>query len=373
MIIRRRSLLSLALLLGVAATVRAEDDGSREFELAARLLFPKTENDFPAEDVFPVPLFAVNHPFRSVAVRMPLVYALDRDGGVYVYRVGTEDRETNLRPVKTIGDAGDGDDLRVFGDALVCTDHGGLQVYSLDAPEEPKYIGRVGPNGTSDYASSIVPYGSYAFVLGKNVICSYDMAQPTEPILLATTKTDRYGWTGCAVENFLYVGAFDTERNDRDGIMVCDITNPKDPQEVGFVTTTRTPYHLFPVPEKGLLASLDADTTSNSFTGANVQVHGNSAIFSTKDPARPALAGEFRRSGGRSATALLVNDQAYLVCEGVVFRISDSRLERVFSFFPGSTLDAFPYHGDSDGEYAAVVSDAAVFVLRSKNPQSKPD
>ena len=278
----------------------------------------------------------------------------------YVFQLPTEGSDKEVRPTSTINDAGDGNDLKVLGDVLLCTWNGGLVVYSVKRPGEPKLLGRVDA-GKRYHSQTIVLRDKLGYLLGNNALLSYDISEPAKPKFVSAMETHRYGWSGCSAGNFLYVGEIKLDARGRQGICVYDVSTAARPREVTFVPTWLAPYHLYAVSGDRLFACLDSDSLYHSVSSDSITVPGNSALFSLKRAAQPVLQKKFSKSGGRSAAILSTGVKTYLVCEGVVFSIEKTDLKRCFSFataglthdslpYAGSTLDGAPYHGTSDGE-----------------------
>lgn len=313
--------------------------------------------------------FPGNHAFRSVALRFPWTYALDRKGTLYVFRipdpqqVGTV-RVPEVQPATTIDNVGDGNDLCILKDALLFTQHGALRVYSLEDPGTPKFVGRFGPAGDVYHSQTIVLDGQRAFLVGGNAIVKYALSDPLKPEHRTTHQGEINAWTGCVSEEYLYVGGSD-QNHKRIGIFVFDVRGHNRLQYVGFVPTTTTPYHMFALPEKRLIASLDADTRFGFYAGAGGAVHGKSALLTINEPAAPRLLKEIANSGGKACIVMPFADKQFFVCNGNVFSVGVDSLTPRFPLFPhGSTLDGFPYHGDADAKHAAIALDGVIVVLR---------
>ncbi|HEX4073437.1 MAG TPA: hypothetical protein VHX68_19810 [Planctomycetaceae bacterium] len=317
--------------------------------------------------------------FRSVALRLPWVYVLDRTGTLCVFRVDpkaaapqdqTSPTETvppgqlpSARPKNVIEGVGDGDDLKIFGDVLICTNSRGIEAYSLQDPSKPRRVGRTSSKKREIWGQSIVRHGNLAFVVGNRAIDSYDLTVPNKPKSLGTLETKRYSPVGCAAGNFLYVGAV-----GKNGIATYDISNPTHPTEVSFVPTSHAPFAVFATPDHRLIASLDADDGLHFTSASYISVNGNSAIFALTDPRHPSLIKAYGKSGGRTTALWSVDNHCYLVCQGVVFAVTSGGLKPDSVFFLASTtMDGLPYHGDADGKYAALATDESVVVLRRTN------
>ena len=329
--------------------------------------------------------------FRSVALKMPWVYALDRDGNLHIFEVPRErlkgfseglqqaiyailfgaqepaaqlDSPKRLRFAQTITNAGDGNDLEIVGSVLTLTRMGNLEVYSIEHPSAPTYLGRFGPK-TKLKSQSIVPAGKLAFVVGKGCILTYDMVNPTKPRHIATLNNDFGNWNGCSEGKFLYITEYATTPHKRRGIAVYDTSNAKQLTERHFIATSQTPYHIFVNRENHLVACLGSGSRWHIVSAKNITVNGKTAVFKLGQSGAPELHAEIKGSGGRAATSARYRGATYLICNGLVFSSKSEVLRKAYSFFPyGSTLDGSPYHGGSDGAYAALATDQDICILR---------
>jgi len=327
-----------------------------QFEVVANLILPDKDH-IPG-----------NHAFRSAAIKPPWVYVLDREGRLYILQI-PEKPEPIVDATTVVENVGDGNDLKIVDQALLCTRGGRLEVYSLKSPKDPRHVGQFGPADTKrSHSQSLVVDGKRAFLVGRDAIVAYDVSAPSEPKKLSVLRTGRSGWTGCVSGQYLYVGEINVEQGDREGIAVYDVADPRNIKEVGFTPMKKSIYHLFALPGNRLLASQDAD--SRIWFGTSV--HGNSSLFSLTNATQPLLLREFAHSGGRTAALLLAENRHFLVCNGAVFAIGDQDLKKCTSFSSlGSTLDGMPYHGDSSGRYACLAMDTRAVVLRMRQG-SKP-
>ena len=161
------------------------------------------------------------------------------------------------------------------------------------------------------------------------------------------------------------MGGFDVEHSDQSGIAAYDVADPRNIQEVGFTPTRRVPYHLFQLPGNRLLASQGADSRFRISFGNTV--YGNSSLFSLAKPTQPVLLKELADSGGRTAALLSAKNQHFLVCNGAVFVVGAEDIKKCSSIpSGGACLDGQPYHGDSNGVYAALATDLMAIVVRMR-------
>lgn len=323
----------------------------QSFEVAARLLRPG--------DYQPGKLEA----FRSVALRIPWAYVLDRTGTLCVFRLPEGGAAKDLQPTKILEDAADGDDLTIFGDVLICTRSGAVEAYSLQTPGDPRPLGTFGPKLRFG-SQSIVRHGQIAFLLCGMIIQSYDLTVPAKPRFLGRIEAQHAGWVGTAAGSFLYVGQ---AGGGHRGIAVYDVSTPAHPTEVAFVPVSHVPYHVFATPKSRLIVSMDGEGM-HWVSSSHISVNGNSAVFDLAHPKQPRLVKEYGMSGGRTAALLSDKEESYFACNGVIFAVKNEGLEPNSVFYPeGSTLDGLPYHGAADGKYVAVPADNVVQVLRLKD------
>jgi hypothetical protein len=234
-----------------------------------------------------------------------------------------------------------------------------LEVYSLKDPGHPQHIARVGPENKRRFSSSLVIHDKLGFVLAKDGILAYDLSAPAEPRFLSMIDTGGRGGgrVGCGLDHHLYIGGGSPVGI---GITVYDISDPTHLKKVGFVATTRMPYHLFALPDKRLVECEDTDAWVRFGTG----IHGHAALYDLKEPARPCQISERDRAGGRAATLLKLRDGWLLMCDGGVLGIEKDGFKDVYSFVSaGMTLDGLPYHGDSSGGCAALALDRVTVVI----------
>jgi hypothetical protein len=308
--------------------------------------------------------------FRSVALRMPWAYVLDRTGTLCIFRLPNEEVGKEFQPTRVMEDAGDGNDLKVFGDVLICTRCGSIEAYGLKKPDEPRHLGRFGAK-EHFLSQSVIRDGKTAFLVGGRAIQTFDLTVAEKPRFLGTFATKRNGWVGCAAGPFLYVGkAF----GGPPGIAVYDLSDPTHPAEAAFIPVSHAPYALFATPNHRLVVGMDSDQSWSSISSSHIVVNGNSAVFDIANPRQPRLIKEYRQSGGRTAALLNVKNDSYFACNGVIFAIKTSSLEPDSVFYPeGMTLDGLPYHGDADGRYVALAADNVVVVLRLKDQKLSRD
>lgn len=338
--------------------VSASEKGVPAFEVIARLAVPDRTN-FPQYQAV-----------RSVALHLPHAYVLHRTGELAVYVVeGPERCKEMIRPdrvmpdevgpCRIIPDVGDGNDLKIVNDVLICTRSGQLDVYSLKDPDQPRCLARVGPEKKRRFSPSLVIHDKLGFVLANDGILAYDLSAPAEPRFLGMTATDGSGrlLVGRVLGRHLYIGG---KTASGTGITVYDLTEPTHLRNVGFVPTARVPFQLFALPDKRLLVCEDSDSRFQFGTG----IHGRAALYGLEDPTRPRRISERDRAGGRAATLMKLGDRWLLVCDGGVLAIEKDGFTDVFAYVSaGTTLDGLPYHGDSAGANAALALDRTTVVI----------
>jgi hypothetical protein len=320
--------------------------------------------------------------FRSVVLRFPWVYAFGvgssvRSGKLYIFRVpqkvveetGHVDQTPKLRPLRVIENVGDGKRMVRWDDLLMCTRGGGLELFSVDNPQEPKSVGQCMTRSRKRYlTTAIVRDRSLAYVIGNSVILCYDLSDRWKPRCIGETATEYRGRAGCISDGFLYVGGSkETDPEKREGIAVFDSTHPSTLRELAFVPVSRAIYHIFITPRNQLLASLDGDSLTYSYSPPSRYPYGKAALFDITKPTRPCLVKELKYSGSRVATMFSRSGASYFVCEAAVFLVRGQDLEKVYSFWDcGSTFSGFPYSGDSDATYVALPNDEGIVLLKYK-------
>jgi hypothetical protein len=292
------------------------------------------------------------HP-RAVALRLPYVYALDRVGDLWVFKLPAKVEERPGQELQEVGyvlAAGDGNALAVVGDTLLCSRYGRLEAYALDDPVRPR------PLGPSESAG---PYFTCALVrsqdrlirIGMAGLSVFDVSQSARPRHLGTTRVpSENSWGGCVVDDRLYVAQRRkaTEKGNRDGISVYDLVDPGALKEIGFVETPASPNLLLPAGKDRLA----------------VLTENGAQLFSLADPLKPAALGQPVATAGRCGAVLPVDGKSYLITGRDVFRVEDKALIPVGGFFAGGNWDVPHYQGCSEGGYAVIPLNEAIVVLR---------
>lgn len=308
-----------------------------------------------------------NHAFRSIALHMPTAYVGDREGDLYIFQVTDADSGQKKSAVKVVKDVGDGNDLKVVGETLLCTRNGSIEVYSLKSPEEPEHLGTFGPPRRLSSDSLVIGRG-HAFLLGRHSIVSYELSNPAQPVLIKATELQQTPWTGCVVDNHLYA-AESGEDPAKTGVGVYNISKPDDIQRVGFMPTKTLAYAVHPLRDGRILASLDFGSLVLRGPGP----HGSTVLMGLADPAHPNVLAEAPSSGGRASVVMTTQSQEYLVCDGAVLELQGNSLVRAFPLYTnGSTLDGAAYHGDASGVYAALALDGRAVVIKLIGPAGSP-
>ena len=330
--------------------------------------------------------FAGGETYRAVQVKIPWVYALDRDGGLHVYRLPRNtllnfaagvlaefrirtpfwldpqftDEPTVLEEIKTLKGAGDGNDLEIVGDHLLLTCRGRLAVYSIAQGPAPQHQSTEG-SPEADDSKSIVRKGDNVFLLGGETISSFEFSDG-KLNYRQTRKTELSNWNGCLFGKYLYVSG---RSKNRAGIAVYDTSNEKAIVEKYFLPTPRLAYHIFMNQDDHLICCIDSESRFHSITSKNITVSGTTMIYKTTENQKPDLASTNVGSGGRTAVALNYNDQTVLLCNGIAFESKADKLISGYTFFPdGTTLDGAPYGGDQCGSYSALATDRAITIFR---------
>lgn len=330
--------------------------------------------------------FGSNQPFRSAAIRDSWVYGLTRGvgffdtGKLHVYKISKDQKKDkdadstdspDIDPVKVIDGVGDGQNLMLWDKYLICGRYGGLEVYSLEDPANPKRIAYCAPASKRGYRmETIVRDGNRAYLLGFRAILCYDLTDPTNPKPLMEQRIpyDIYG--SCIVAGKLYVGGGKIlkkgkKAKEEEGIAVFDAADPANLKEISFVKLSQAVYHVFAVSENRLLASMDDDSLAHYSSDNDYRIAGKSALIDISNPSQPVVVKEIPDSGGRVATVMKIKEETFFFCHGGIFAVRKDDLELVDAFFPvGSTGDGFPYHAANDGTTAALPLSNLILVLR---------
>lgn len=341
-----------------------EQDG--HFAIVANLENPRYEPPSPA--------------FRSAALRFPWVYVLAHSssrssGTLYIFEIPSEvaggaldeDDVPKVKPIKMIENVGDGNYIARWNDLIICTRDGGVELFSLDNPREPVRVGQCMPGSKEECLSvTIVREDDRAYVIGDSVLLTYDLSDVAKPRCIGETATDYRGRAGCISGGFLYLGGSRMkDGEEQEGVAVFDLTVPTKPRELAFLPVSRAVYHLFVLPGRQLLASLDGDSLQHSYSPPSRSPSGKAAFFDIANPTQPVLVKELKRSGARAATMFSTSGDSYFVCEAAVFSVRRTDLLWMCSFWDcGETFDGFPYRGDCDAIYAALPNDKGVVVLK---------
>ena len=318
----------------------------------------------------------LNRDFRAVALHLPYVYAINSisftSGDLVVFKLPAEHPQpgASLQLIEDCGlieDAGDGGDLCVIGDTLLCTHLGGLKVFSLADPAQPRYVTRVGPS-RSRLSHSLIRRGELACLVGEtdnitpaSYLSVFDLSRPAEPRPISLSLINDRVWSGCASGAYLYLGALKVWDNERSGVAVFDLANPETPRQVGFVET-ELPYHVFPtIAGKQLVAVAD----------------GYMQPLSLAEPTKPALLGPaFRiKEGGDRAgrSAALVERGKYerIVCLQQVYAVEEKGFRPMFRFNCWNVGSGLPHHGRAQNGYVALPTQQYVYILWSAAFQDK--
>jgi hypothetical protein len=325
------------------------------WQVVAQLKSPRLKKAFLVRD------------FRAVALRPPYVYSINAatfdSGDLVVFRLPAAEPKPGaalleIEDCAIVEKAGDGGDLCVVGDTLLCTDRGGLNVFSLADPASPKLVKRVGPAPQPRLSQSLVRHGKLGCLVGQTGNTSpathlsiFDLSQPTEPRHVSLSQLEPRAWCGCGVGKYLYLGSYKEWPHDRNGVAVIDIGDPEVPREAGFVATER-PYHVFAAGKE--LLSVSAGAVQR---------------LSLADPVRPAPLGSLlrlREGHGRAGLgAALVEARGHrrLACLHHVFAVEEKGPREVFNYGCFNIGSAVPHHGRGRDGYVVVPTQGYVYVL----------
>ena len=266
-------------------------------------------------------------------------------------------------------DAGDGGALCVIGDTLLCTDRGGLNVFSLQDPARPHFVRRVGPAPLPRLSNAIVRMGDLACLVGEtgnvapaSYLSVFDLSNPAEPRHVSLSRINDRVWCGCAVGRRLYLGAAKQWDGERNGVAVYDLAEPDAPHPVGFVET-KLPFHVFSDSSgKRLVAVMDC----------HLQAFSLADLAAPAPLAPPAFIEEDHYFDGRSAALVEMGGHERLACLQHVFAWEEKGLREIYPFHCWNVGSAIPHHGCTDDGYVALPTQGNVVVLWSAAFARKP-
>lgn len=318
--------------------------------------------------------FKLNRPYRSAAVRFPWVYALDRDGGLYWFKLSeTPGVVESVVTTYFRDNAGDGLDLAIHGETLVCTRGSRLAVYSLSDPSSPRETETVGPMQPPARCRGVVINGSRFYLLYGNSILTFEMLETGKIAFRGLADVEGDCLAASFVGSILYCAVADDPDNWITKIVGLDASDPLHFKPLGNCQLTGYPFHIFSLDSETFAALYEGEARVAAVDG-NTTILGNAGwiqLFECKDARNLAPVGEPVNVHPRAAAPL---GQDLVVTSGHVYRRTKARVEPVLDFYLGSTLDGAPYHGRSDGKYAALASDESITILScvKSTPMAEP-
>jgi hypothetical protein len=301
--------------------------------------------------------------FTGVALHPPYVYALktqEQDlsytADLVVYRLCDESGgQTRVEQVAEIANVRSSPwrGLRVVNGTLFCIRGNDLEVYSVADPARPKHLRRVAgsPAGSSQ---SMVQHRNCVFLVGRGIVSVFDVSKPSSPQHIGHVQPRGYPWNGCGMGDYLYLAEASIygPEGSRNGVSVYDVSQPANPREVGFYQLDATPYHLFPIGSNRLA----------------VLSESKAWLLHVTDPVHLSTVGASIASFGRSGGLLSARGRQLVITSGSVLGIDKQGLTELGRHLYGGNVAAYPHHGDSQGEYAAIATDESIVILRFKAP-----
>ena len=356
--------------------------------------------------------------FRAVELKRPHVYALTREGELFVFESGDgparqfaggvragllgngpvlqsplqlpalaaafllpDVREpAGLRLLSRTEVGGDGTDLELVGEALLTPDRGGVRAWDVRDPAAPREAGRTS-FGRPFRVSGMARAGETVYLVGDGAIRGYGVADPfaptrgvdvapaVEPLHAAAASDGRFlyvvnrerPWAGPARARGENV------YGEQSGIAVYDCWNPAELPLWSFTPLCEAPYHVFPAgtpSDRRLVACGDGSSRYQAW-GTNVKVNlaATATVYAVAPDGTLTKSYTQPRAGGRAA-AWSPHGGGRLVCDGLTYRVGPDAMTLTGAFRPvGGTLDGSHYPGDADGSAVALAADDTVAVV----------
>ncbi|MGD9732107.1 MAG: C13 family peptidase [Desulfamplus sp.] len=202
---------------------------------------------------------------RSVTIAGSTAYIADGDSGLQVVDISNPENPQIIGLIDTPGDAYD---VTVAGStAYIAAAYSGLQMVDISNPENPQIIGSIHTHGN---AQSVDIVGSIAYIANSNGFSFLDYL------------SDFYDFFSC----------YDS------GLQVVDISNPENPQIIGFIDT----------PGSAKSVTIAGSTAYIADSSSGLQ------MVDISDPKNPIIIGSVDTSG--SAQSITVIDNKAYIADG---------------------------------------------------------
>ena len=289
-----------------------------------------------------IPVPEKNQQFRSVALRPPILYALTREGVIYLYEIHKladgrlEVSNKPLNSIKTETTNG----IQVFGDFLYSFGYPGLDVFELADPLNPKLI-------NSDHGHVIYNLflrGDTLVAPGQDGFTVYDVRNLREPkrIRFVETKPGAMHFAAAYVGDRLYLSEFVPDQKYI-SMIVFAMETAAAPKVIQSIENLAFGYHFFPV-ENQLISCADSQLE----------------VWSLDDRDNPSL--QFSEPAGARVCAF---DLGNIITNGKVARLFSGGFKTFQEFDAGSGQgDGFPYGAAIVDGFVFLAQDNQILVLK---------
>jgi WD40 repeat protein len=154
---------------------------------------------------------ADNNFMTHCALQPPYLYALGREGTLWTFQlpsVATNSEVLIVHPLSYVKTKARGEDLVVRDKTLFCASGNSVEVYSLDDPAHPQWVGLAATNlGGAGFP--MILEGSQLFCFGSSgqtgFLAALDVAQPRQPTVIGFTSLPYHVSDGYIVRDRLVV------------------------------------------------------------------------------------------------------------------------------------------------------------------------
>jgi len=293
---------------------------------------------------------------RSAALHLPYVYVQHRltmgptTCDLLIAKISKRpDGSRQLEAIGELKQVGDGSDLLVIGDALLCSKSGAIDVYSLTDPAHPTFMQTI-PSDHSSEHNIFVVHDNSLFLLCAGRFSLFDVTKPLLPRFMTTLPFQPFLFLygGYVVDGRMYLSS---AQKGHWGISIYDVSKAQEPQALGFVELgDDLIYQMLPVDSKRFVA-----TTTRAIT-----------LFSLDDPLKPAPLGApvaFDKPSGRTAAMYTTGGRSFAIVNGTVYSVEQRELKKYGDFTWGGNADSFPYRAAVQDNCIAIPSGGFVTLL----------
>lgn len=330
--------------------------------------------------------------FRSVALRWPWLYAMDRQGNLYVYSLDTLNVAAKAKenqpadgpnevdeedfgfekkpdvPAKFYPGAGDGQSIALLGDVLLLTKRSQLEVFSIKDGATLEHSGPFGPaEKRKGYSLHLLIDNATAYLISKHAVSAFDISKPQNPQFKWNADfPDQSISSACTLQHRLFASTSQEDAARGETIGFCELTPTGQRQNERRFDINGYAYHLLPVSDRGFVAFVDNGVLSHSECWiGGVEQSGqlnNSAHYLQLQGDKLTLVETRPCAGARSATVCSVGKWKVAICNGSAFLLDSKSFANTIRFPRPSTHDGFPYQGASERNHFALAGGDEIVV-----------